>query len=352
MATFTKLQTNKIFSRFFRQFIFLGALVAIGCMIFNALAFFLGSFLGAITLYVVLRNLLFRLVDNYPKCKQWFIALCLVIAMMVILLGIGYMVFEITANQFPTVDTSRITVWFNKMVRQVNYVFGFKVLSQNILSQSSDVATKVIQALFNTTYSFAVNIFLMLIILYFMLSKGQKMEKVILQYQPFKGKSLEMVKSEVKNMIFSNVVCIPIIIFSQAITAWGIFSLFGLDNASFWAFLTALCGLIPVMGSALVTIPLGIFIITSGHVWQGLAFIACALLIIANVDNVVRIVILKQKADTHPLIVIFGVILGIPMFGFWGIIFGPLLISGFLLLIKIYYHEYGLIKKADYIDEV
>jgi predicted PurR-regulated permease PerM len=46
-------------------------------------------------------------------------------------------------------------------------------------------------------------------------------------------------------------------------------------------------------------------------------------------------------------VVIFGVLMGIPLFGFWGIIFGPLLISGFLLLIRIYYLEYHLIRKSD-----
>ncbi len=50
---------------------------------------------------------------------------------------------------------------------------------------------------------------------------------------------------------------------------------------------------------------------------------------------------------THPLVVIFGVLLGIPLFGFWGIIFGPLLISSFILLIKIYYMEYGMINKKE-----
>jgi hypothetical protein len=55
----------------------------------------------------------------------------------------------------------------------------------------------------------------------------------------------------------------------------------------------------------------------------------------------------KKISNTHPLIVIFGVIMGIPLFGFWGIIFGPLMISTFLLLIRIYYREYRLLDPAD-----
>jgi len=81
----------------------------------------------------------------------------------------------------------------------------------------------------------------------------------------------------------------------------------------------------------------------SEELWQGILMIALGVLVIANVDNLCRMILMNKVADTHPLIVIFGVILGIPLFGFWGIIFGPLLISGFLLLMKIYYKEYDLL---------
>lgn len=77
----------------------------------------------------------------------------------------------------------------------------------------------------------------------------------------------------------------------------------------------------------------------------------CGMLVIANVDNLIRIFLNKKMTDTHPLIVIFGVFMGIPLFGFWGIIFGPLLISIFLLLIKIYYHEFKLMTPQEIKEE-
>ena len=48
----------------------------------------------------------------------------------------------------------------------------------------------------------------------------------------------------------------------------------------------------------------------------------------------------KQLADIHPLITIFGVIIGLQMFGFWGVIFGPLLLSYLVLLFNMYRHDY------------
>jgi predicted PurR-regulated permease PerM len=57
-------------------------------------------------------------------------------------------------------------------------------------------------------------------------------------------------------------------------------------------------------------------------------------------DTLCRMVLLKSITNAHPLIVIFGIILGVPLLGFWGIIFGPLILSGFFLLIKIYHLTY------------
>jgi predicted PurR-regulated permease PerM len=111
--------------------------------------------------------------------------------------------------------------------------------------------------------------------------------------------------------------------------------------------MTALCGLVPMVGTVIVSVPLGIWFIADGLVVRGVLLILCGVLVIANVDNLARIVLNKKISNTHPLIVIFGVILGIPLFGFWGIIFGPLMISIFLLLVRIYYKEYKLTQECE-----
>ena len=60
-----------------------------------------------------------------------------------------------------------------------------------------------------------------------------------------------------------------------------------------------------------------------------------------STDNLFRLVVQKRLADVHPLVTLIGVVVGVPIFGFIGLIFGPLLVSLFLLLVKIYKNEYG-----------
>ena len=62
--------------------------------------------------------------------------------------------------------------------------------------------------------------------------------------------------------------------------------------------------------------------------------------VIGTVDNVLRFTLLKKLGNVHPLTTVFGVIIGLNLFGFIGLIFGPLLISLFMLLLKIYSSEF------------
>lgn len=208
------------------------------------------------------------------------------------------------------------------------------------MAQSKQFLIGIATGLLNTTYTFVANLFMMIVFLYFMFANGRAMEQVVLKYSPFQGASLDVLKKEVKNMVYSNAVGIPVIMLLQGLIAAAGYWILGLRDVGFWAFMTAFFGLVPVIGSSIIWIPIGIYLITGGQTWQGVALIAYGMVIISNIDNVCRLIIMKKMANTHPLITILGVMLGIPLFGFWGIIFGPLLISGFLLLLKIYYDEY------------
>lgn len=327
---------------FFRQMLFIGLLILIGCVIFKQLNFWVGSFLGAITIYVVLRNPMFSLVEKH-HWRKWLASLLLVTATMLVLAGFGYIMVLAIGSEVPNMNVKGLVQGVGNLPDRLNGALGVNLIPSDIIERSDGILKTMLTGILNTTYSFAANIFMMLIVLYFMLTSGRSMEARIWAYAPFNERSLCLIKREVKNMIYSNAVGMPVILVLQTLTSTLIYWLLGFGNPFFWGFLTAICGLIPILGTSLVYIPVAIYMAVSGELLQGLILLLYGLVVISNTDNVFRIILLKRVADTHPLIVIFGVILGIPLFGFWGIIFGPLFISGFILLIKIYYVEYGLI---------
>lgn len=336
---------------FFRQLLYVVALIAIGYVIWDQLGYLVNAFLGAFTIYIVLRSLNFKLVEK-KHWKPWLSSLVLVLATLIVLLTIGFVVFEIVAAQVPGINKNEIVEDFGALSQKVNDFVGFKILSQNLFVQFKDVLSNVASNLLNSTYNVVLNFIFMIIILYFMLTKSRTWECVVIKYAPFKGKNLAMIKKEVKTMVFSNAVGIPVVMLAQSIVAGIGYWIVGMDRIFFWAFLTGVFGLVPLIGTAAIWIPLTIYQFATGHIWQGVVLGGYSILFIANVDYVCRMVLMRIMANTHPLIVIFGVLLGIPLFGFWGIIFGPLLISSFLLLIKIYYTEYETFSEEECRDDI
>ncbi|MBO9573083.1 MAG: AI-2E family transporter, partial [Chitinophagaceae bacterium] len=79
---------------------------------------------------------------------------------------------------------------------------------------------------------------------------------------------------------------------------------------------------------------------------RGLVVLIFGLAIIGSVDNIFRFWLVKKLGDVHPLITVFGVIIGVNIFGFIGIIFGPILISLFIILIRIYANEFNVTRNS------
>ncbi len=326
-----------------RQVLFLALLLLMGAVMIGQLKFFIGAFLGAFTFYIVFRRLIFFMTERH-KWRPWLAALVIVVGISVVLLWIGVLVGEIIAREIADVDTARLLQTARESVPKVNEIVGFTLISPDVVQASTTVLTKILNAVLNTTYSFAANILMTVIVLYFMLTHARRLENHAGKYIPFRGESRAELLDDITSIIYSNAVGIPVTMLAQGLVAALLYWALGVPNVAFWAFLTALCGLIPMVGTAIISVPLGIWMIVDGHLWQGIVLILCGILVIANVDNLARIVLNQKISNTHPLIVIFGVILGIPLFGFWGIIFGPLMISLFLLLVRIYYKEYKLVE--------
>ena len=97
----------------------------------------------------------------------------------------------------------------------------------------------------------------------------------------------------------------------------------------------------PIVGCALVWAPVCVYLAVQGDTGQALGLALYSFIITGGIDNVLRFTILKKLGDVHPIVTTIGIIVGVPMFGFMGFIFGPLLVSYLLVLIKIYRVEFA-----------
>jgi len=121
-----------------------------------------------------------------------------------------------------------------------------------------------------------------------------------------------------------------------AIAYWAL----GVTDIPFWFVVTCISAVVPMVGSALAIIAVAILLYAEGSNIKGTLMLVYGFGVMATLDSVFRIAIQKKMGNVHPLITTFGVVVGVKLFGFIGLVFGPILLSLFILLIRIYINEF------------
>ncbi|HDL00935.1 MAG TPA: AI-2E family transporter, partial [candidate division Zixibacteria bacterium] len=118
------------------------------------------------------------------------------------------------------------------------------------------------------------------------------------------------------------------------------FAIAGIPSAIFWGVVMAFLSIIPFVGAFVIFIPAGLILILGGAYLKGILIIVIGSIVISQIDNVVRPLLIAGKACMHPLLLFFALMGGVYLFGLLGIILGPLIAAVFVTLITIF--EYKL----------
>ena len=148
-------------------------------------------------------------------------------------------------------------------------------------------------------------------------------------------------------MVKANAIAIRLSSIIQGLCAMLGYWIFRVDDIVLWGFLTGLFAFFPILGTMVIWIPLVIYLFSTGNTGAGIGLLIYSGVITGNIDYLARVSLLKKIGDVHPLITVLGLIVGLRLFGFWGFIFGPLLISYLLLLVKIYKSEFGTLQNKE-----
>lgn len=325
-----------------RQLALIALLVLLSLLLFSYLHTYLSGMLGALVLYIVLRPLHFYLIEKRKWKSLLSIFFLFLLSFVVMLLPVWLTVLMLSEKVVMVISRyEEIMELVKDKVDVITGLTGIDILSSDTLAKISGTVASFIPGILSTTISALVQIAIMYFVLFFMLSNARKFELWAKSFSPFSDKATQRLLKELKSMTISNAIGIPLLGFVQALAATLAYWLIGVDEPLLWAVITGLFSIIPVVGSTVVWIPLVLFIYFNGFPIKALVLLLYGVLIISNIDNVFRFAVQKKIADVHPLITFFGVLIGIEIFGFTGLIFGPLLIAYFLTLISVYKEEYG-----------
>lgn len=316
-------------------------ILLLGIILFLEITPFLSGILGAITIYIMVRRQAFFLMEKKRMKRSLVALLMLGEAILCFLIPISLAVWLlINKIQNVNLDPSALIAPLEHLTDVIRQKTGYDVLDKGNVHSFVSVLPRIGQGLMGGISSFSINVVVLLLVLYFMLIGGERMENYVYELLPFSDKNKQEVLDEINVIVKSNAVGIPLLAVIQGGIAMLGYFIFGAPDPLLFGFLTCFATVIPIVGTALVWLPLAVYMILTDNWIGAVGLSAYALIVITNVDNFIRFILQKKMADTHPMITIFGVIIGLPLFGFMGIIFGPLLVSVFLLCVNIFKKQY------------
>ncbi|MDD3900399.1 MAG: AI-2E family transporter [Dysgonamonadaceae bacterium] len=329
------------------RFVLIALVILLVLIIGRELWVYITGLLAASTIYALVRNQMAKLVEK-RKWGRSLSAITILIEVIIVFLipisGIGLMIVnEVSGIQ---IDIESIKQQIIELIDRIEKMIGTELNTPD-LSNTGAIITGLAQRLLSGGYSLIINSFIAIFALYFMLINYDSFEKTIYEILPFRRDNKDILKDETKNIIKATAVGIPVVAVLQGIIAYIGYTFFGIGNTVVLAILVSFTTIIPIIGTSLVWLPVGLIPILQGDYVRGALLLVYGLALIGGSDTVFRFVLQKQIANIHPLITFFGVLMGIPIFGLWGVIFGPLLLSLLILFINMYRRDYIPGSKAE-----
>jgi predicted PurR-regulated permease PerM len=341
------MSNNTIDSNLLRQIFFIIIILFLGIVLFLELWFFLSALLGSITFYIIMRERMFYLTERRGWKPGTAAAVLMVLSFFVILVPIGLLANIMYSKiSYIVTHSGDMLASLKLFAANIKKRIGYDIINPNAINQLGPYLGQLLPKILGITLDTITLISTMYFVLYFMLVNGRFMEDSLYEYIPLKDGNVESIGNEVKRMVISNTIGIPLIAFIQGVVGLIGYLIIGVSEPFLWFVATCITAMLPIVGAALIYVPLTVMFFMQGHIGQGIAMGLWGFLLIGLVDNLFRFMLNKKLGDIHPLITVFGVIVGIQLFGFIGLIFGPLLISLFILLLKIYSNEF-LVKKRE-----
>ena len=329
------------FNNRLRQVILLLIIILLAVLLLKQLAVFLPGFLGAITLYILMRETYFGLTVK-KRWNQTGTALLFIFSSLIVIALPIYFSIQLIGSKIKEILSNPVELMMDaKMVGEKIYQYtNIQLFTDENLVAFQKKATTIIPSLLNSSANLLSNFAIMFFLLYFLLKNGRQVEKFLDRFIPLKEENVKMLGTETKNTIKANAIGIPVLAIIQGIIATVGYWIFGVKDFGLWGFVTGVFSMVPIVGTAIVWLPLCAYLFSIGQTGNAAGLLIYSVVLITNIDYVARLTILKRLMDVHPLVTIFGVIVGIGLFGFWGVIFGPLLITYFIILIRIYMNEF------------
>lgn len=360
---------NNIGYVFFVAFIFLAIIIMYQLLKpFGMIIFF------AVVFYVILNPLFIKAMgnsykknDNLAMIKRNTLALLFSLISLIIFLVPTSLLFYTIVTQL--IDISNIGIKYfmnldinelihnprlNEMIERLPFDTSVEAIIKQIqdfslsnLTFISSYLTRNVSSLLKSTGTFVSSFIFMMFSLFFFFVDGDYLIGQVRTLLPIDKKYIDrlfkQVSEGIKGIIFGN-------LFTgifQGFCAFVVYSIFGVSNSFTFGFLTIIASFMPIIGTTIIWVPLGILFIIRGEIIKAIIFLIVSWFFITIPDNFVRPLLLGNRIELHPLFIFFAILGGVLFFGLSGIILGPLMFILFFEVMKIYNEERELSERKE-----
>lgn len=242
------------------------------------------------------------------------------------------------------------------MVKMQNVLAGYGIVLEpdKFTAALTDFSGKTGLFLFNQAKAWAANVMviifnfaLMIITIFFLLIDSDKLINFILRVSPMPDEQEKQLIRKFKEIsdavLIGNGICALI----QGVLGGLAFVLFGLVSPILWGGIMLILAFLPIFGIGLVLIPAATILMLQGHIGQGVAMLIFYAILSFSVEYALKPKLVGKQVKMHTLLVFLAILGGLQLFGFLGIIYGPLIITIFLTMSEIYISNYNRYVTAD-----
>lgn len=233
--------------------------------------------------------------------------------------------------------------FYNSYPLLAEYKISEKVIAENIqsfLSTYNDILFNRALTIGTSSLAFAIKFFVFFILIFFLTPNLKRIEKSVMNLSPMGEKITEIYVKRIRGFISTFVLYWIPISLVQGLLGGVILLIFRVPNTLLYTSLMILLAIVPVIGPGFVLVPLSLFYILSGNLVTGISILVWYLLVVSNVDNILRTMFVSKKVEINPVILFISFLAGLQIFGLMGIFYGPLIVVLFFTTLEIYNRYY------------
>lgn len=228
-----------------------------------------------------------------------------------------------------------INAFFSKFLSSIKLSSEIGPILQNFITRSANSVVTIFSNLVFDFPNLVLQSFVVFFTFFFMLRDHDQFIAYLRSLLPFSEEVEKKLFKQSKDITLSVLYGQVVVGIGQGLLAGVGFFIFGVPNAILMTLLAMIMGILPIVGTPIVWVPVSIYLITRGKTFAAAGVIFFGILS-STLDNIIRPAIISKKSEMHSALVLFGMVGGIFLFGVLGIILGPLILAYLLIIVEAY----------------